>query len=75
MKTKIGKIVSAKSQNTCTVLVERFKSHPIYKKKYQASKKFLAHNENNEFKLGDNVEIAPTKPISKNKHWIVTKKI
>jgi len=75
MKRRLkGKVVSAKNTNTVTVEIERKKIHPIYRKRYLVSKKFQAHDE-----LGvqenDFVIIEETKPISKNKKWVVTKKV
>lgn len=67
-----GRVVSVKMQKTITVLVEGKKTHPLYKKTYVWSKKYLVHDEIG-CKLGDVVEIASTKPISKRKHFLVTK--
>lgn len=67
-----GKIVSTKMQETASVLVERIKVHSKYKKQFKISKKYLAHNKNNKFKIGQNVDIVETKPISKNKHFIIS---
>ncbi len=68
----IGRVVSVKMQKTIAVLVEGKKTHPLYKKSYVWSKKYLVHDEIG-CKLGDVVEIAPTKPISKRKHFLVIK--
>ncbi len=70
-----GKIVSDKADKTVTVLVERTKRHPLYRKNYTVSSKFLAHDEKNEFKKGDIVAITESKPISRKKRWIVEKKV
>ena len=56
---------------TVIVLVNRYKKHPKYKKRYKISKKYKAHDENNKFKTGDKVVIQETRPISKDKKWIV----
>src|SRR3990167_3674032 len=68
----IGRVVSAKAEKTVTVLVEGKKTHPLYKKSYVWSKKYLVHNELGA-KEGDVVSIAPTRPISKRKHFKVIK--
>jgi len=73
--SKIGKVVSDKMDKTVVVEVRVQKRHPKYKKTYTVSKKFKAHDENNEYHVGDKVEIAETRPISKDKHFKVTKKI
>ena len=64
-----GKIVSDKMDKTVVVAVERLKTHPLYKKQYKTTAKFKAHDENNEYKVGDVVEITETRPLSKNKSW------
>lgn len=74
-KKKIGQVTSDKMDKSVVVLVSRLKSHPLYLKKYKTSKKIMAHDEKNEFKIGDMVEIEETKPMSKNKSWKVNKKI
>lgn len=68
----IGRVVSAKMQKTAVVLIEGKKTHPLYKKTYVWSKKYLAHDEMGA-KLGDVVNIAPTRPISKRKHFKIIK--
>jgi len=76
MKKKlIGKIISTKMQKTVTVLVERKFRHPIYRKVITHHKKYKAHNEQFNLKLGDQVMIEETKPISREKHFKVIKKI
>ena len=68
-KERVGIVVSNKMDKTITVLItERYK-HPLYKKILKRSKKFLAHDENNEAEIGDKVLIAETRPLSKNKHF------
>ena len=74
-KKLVGIVVSDKMQKTIVVEVERIKEHPKYKKRYKIHKKYKAHDENKEFHLGDKVVIEETKPISKDKHFIVLKKI
>ena len=66
-----GVIVSDKMDKTVVVSVERRIMHPIYKKFIRRSKKYHAHDENNEFKVGQTVKIRETKPISKTKSWEV----
>ncbi|MEI7690170.1 MAG: 30S ribosomal protein S17 [bacterium] len=70
-----GKVVSDKADKTITVLVERTKRHPLYRKNYRVSTKFLVHDEKNEFKIGDVVEITESRPLSAKKRWTVVKKI
>jgi small subunit ribosomal protein S17 len=69
-----GKIVSDKMDKTVVVAVERLKTHPLYKKQYKTTAKFKAHDENNEYKVGDVVEITETRPLSKTKKFTITKK-
>jgi len=66
-----GVVVSDKQEKTVVVRVERQVMHPVYKKFIKRSKKYAAHDENNQYKIGDNVKIIETKPISKNKCWSV----
>ncbi|EJF88977.1 30S ribosomal protein S17 [Bartonella tamiae] len=66
-----GVVVSDKSDKTVVVKVERRYAHPLLKKTIRQSKKYKAHDENNQFKTGDYVSIQESKPISKYKRWIV----
>ncbi|MCK4520606.1 30S ribosomal protein S17 [Candidatus Parcubacteria bacterium] len=76
MKKKLkGIVVSNKMLKTIVVEVERIKVHPKYKRRYKMHKKYKAHNENGEFNVGDRVIIEETRPISKDKRWVVIKKI
>ena len=68
----IGKVVSAKMQNTVSVEVARVIAHPVYKKRIKKHKKFLSHVSEISPKIGDVVRITSTKPISKNKRWRVS---
>ena len=68
----IGKVVSAKMQNTVSVEVARVIAHPVYKKRIKKHKKFLTHVSEVSPKIGDVVRITSTKPISKNKRWRVS---
>lgn len=74
-RTLVGKVVSDKMEKTVSVLIERRVKHPLYGKIVRRSKKYLAHDENNEAKVGDTVEIQESRPISKNKSWVMTKVI
>lgn len=69
-----GTVVSDKTDKTITVLVERRFKHPLYQKTIRRTKKFAAHDENNQFKTGDVVRITESKPISKTKRWVVLDK-
>jgi small subunit ribosomal protein S17 len=66
-----GVVVSDKQDKTVVVSVERQVMHPVYKKFVKKSKKFAAHDENNQYKVGDQVSIEECRPISKNKSWTV----
>ena len=65
----VGKVVSDKADKTITVLVETYKKHPLYGKRVKYSKKYAAHDEKNEAKIGDIVRIVETRPLSKTKHY------
>ncbi len=66
-----GVVVSDKNDKTIVVQVERRYTHPLFKKTVRRTKKYHAHDEKNVFKIGDNVSIEETAPISRNKRWIV----
>lgn len=68
-KVRIGKVVSDKMDKTITVAVESQERHPIYNKTKTVTKKYKAHDENNECKIGDRVRIMETRPLSKDKRW------
>lgn len=68
-KVQIGKVISDKMDKTIVVAVETYKEHKLYHKRIRYSKKFNAHDENNEAKIGDVVKIVETRPLSKNKRW------
>jgi small subunit ribosomal protein S17 len=70
-----GIVVSDKMQKTVVVQVERIKQHSKYMRRFKVHKKYKAHDEKKEYKVGDVVIIEETKPISKDKSWIVIKKI
>ncbi len=66
-----GTVVSDANDKTVTVRVERRVAHPVYKKTIRRSKKYAAHDEKNQFKVGDAVQIIESAPISKSKRWKV----
>jgi small subunit ribosomal protein S17 len=66
-----GVVVSDANDKTVTVRVDRRVAHPIYKKTIRRSKKYAAHDEKNQFKVGDKVAIIESRPISKSKCWTV----
>ena len=72
-RTLVGRVVSDKRAKTVTVLVERRVTHDLYGKIVGKSRKYHAHDEKGEFKMGDMVEIAESRPISKTKSWVVTR--
>ena len=72
-RTLVGTVSSSKMEKTVTVLVERKVKHPLYGKYVVKSKKYHAHDEANECGVGDKVEIAETRPLSKTKSWKVTR--
>jgi small subunit ribosomal protein S17 len=74
-RTLIGKVVSDQRAKTITVLIERRTKHELYGKIVARTSKYHAHDENNECKLGDVVEISECRPISKTKAWVVTRLI
>jgi small subunit ribosomal protein S17 len=73
MATETGRVVSDKMNKTVTVLVERRVKHPLYDKVVTKSAKHHAHDENNECKTGDLVEIVATRKLSKTKAWRVSR--
>lgn len=74
-KTLIGQVVSNKMNKTVVVKVERKLIHPKYKKVIIRHKNYKAHNEKLKLEIGDLVEISQTRPISKDKHFLVVKKL
>ena len=73
-RTFTGTVVSNAMDKTIVVNVERTKIHPKYKKRFTVSKNFLVHDEKNEFKVGDVVIFAETRPLSRHKRWRVIEK-
>ncbi len=72
-KTREGVVVSNAMDKTVVVTVSRLVKHPRYKKYVKRRKRFKAHDEQNECRVGDRVTIAETKPISKDKRWRIQK--
>ena len=72
-KTRMGTVVSVKMDKSITVMVERKIKHPVYKKYYKLSKKYLTHDPDNKCKVGDIVSIMETRPLSKRKRWRIEK--
>ena len=70
-----GTVVSNKMKKTVVVKVDDFKKHPRYNRYYKSSKKYKAHDEKGEFHVGDRVTIKETRPISKDKHFVVMEKL
>jgi len=70
-RSKKGQVVSDKMDKTIVVIVHTHKMHPKYKKRYRTSSKFHAHDPENKFKIGDEVTICETRPLSKLKRWTV----
>jgi small subunit ribosomal protein S17 len=70
-KERIGKVTSDKMQKTVIVSNERRFPHPLYKKYFKKTTTFVAHNENDDAKVGDTVRIMETRPLSKTKRWRV----
>lgn len=68
-RTLIGVVVSDKMEKTIVVSVERNVRHPLYKKTIKKTNRFKAHDENNEARIGDTVEIAETRHLSKDKYF------
>ena len=68
-----GTVVGDRMEKTVTVAVERKVRHEVYGKSQKRTSKFLAHNENNEAKVGDTVTIAESRPLSRRKRWVVTR--
>ncbi|MBX6352454.1 MAG: 30S ribosomal protein S17 [Thermoflavifilum sp.] len=68
-KVRVGKVVSDKMDKTIVVAVEERVAHPLYGKTVRRTKRFKAHDERNEAKVGDVVRIMETRPLSKEKRW------
>lgn len=74
-KKKVGTVISDKMDKTVVVRVERLVPHDVYKKYVRRRENFKAHDEKNEFRVGDRVEIVETRPMSKDKRWRVARLI
>ncbi len=78
-KTFVGVVVSDTNDKTITVKVDTYKKHPLYSKRVMSSKKFRAHDEQNEAKVGDKVEIMETRPLSATNRYrlvrVIEKKV
>ncbi|MFN4770320.1 MAG: 30S ribosomal protein S17 [Candidatus Kapaibacterium sp.] len=68
-KIRQGKVVSNKMDKSIVVAVERQVMHPLYKKYFRLTKKFMAHDENNDCQIGDVVRIVESRPLSARKRW------
>ena len=71
-KTRVGKVVSDKMDKTVVVAIVDNVKHPLYKKIIKRTVKLKAHDENNECRIGDRVEVMEARPLSKDKRWRVT---
>ena len=74
-KGRIGVVVGDKADKTVTVQVERRFAHPLYGKQVAKTKKYQAHDQENQFRVGDKVRIVETRPLSKTKRWRVAELI
>jgi len=70
-----GKVISDKMQKTVVVEVQRFKQHKKYLRRLTVHKKYKAHDEKQEYHIGDTVVIEESRPMSKDKRWVVLKKV
>ncbi len=70
-KSMVGRVVSDKMDKTVVVVVERLRRHPLYKKVIRIRKKFKAHDADNACQMGDVVRIVESRPLSKEKRWVV----
>ena len=71
--TLVGTVTSDKRDKTITVSIVNRETHPLYRKQYTKTRKYTAHDEKNEAKVGDRVEIAATRPLSKTKAYTLVK--
>ena len=70
-KMRTGVVVGDRADKTVTVVVERRFAHPLYGKQVKRTRKYHAHDETNEYRVGDTVSIMETRPLSKTKRWRV----
>lgn len=68
-KVLVGKVVSDKMEKTIVIAIETYKKHNLYHKRIKSTKKFKAHDEENQAKIGDVVKVMETRPLSKDKRW------
>jgi small subunit ribosomal protein S17 len=66
-----GTVVSDAMDKTVVVAVSRRKQHPIYRKQFTVTKKYLAHDETNKVKVGEKIQIIESRPLSKRKRWVI----
>ncbi|XP_006659456.1 30S ribosomal protein S17 [Oryza brachyantha] len=71
MKPVVGIVVSNKMQKSVVVAVDRLFHHKMYNRYVKRTSKFMAHDETNDCSIGDRVRLDPSRPLSKNKHWVV----
>ena len=69
--TKVGHVISQSMDKSVVVAVDRLVEHPLYGKTIRRTSRFMAHDEQNECSVGDQVRIAPSRPLSKRKRWVV----
>ncbi len=74
-KMRVGTVVSDKRDKTITVLIQRLVRHPLYGKVVKKNAKLVAHDENNEARIGDFVEVMETRPLSRTKRWRLSRMI
>ncbi len=74
-KMRTGVVVGDRADKTITIVVERRFAHPLYGKQVKRTKKYHAHDETNEYRVGDTVSIMETRPLSKTKRWRVVELI
>lgn len=70
-KTRVGRVTSTAMTKTVVVAVETLETHPTYGRRIKRTKKLKAHDEKSECRVGDRVRVVETRPLSKDKHWIV----
>ncbi len=71
IKSKTGRVISDKMQQTVVVAVEHLRQHPVYRRTLRSTRKFKAHDQDNAAKVGDVVRIVESRPLSKEKRWRV----
>jgi small subunit ribosomal protein S17 len=71
-KSRVGRVTSDAMDKTVVVAVETLEKHPEFGRRIRRTKKMKAHDEQNEARVGDRVRVVETRPLSKDKHWLVT---